>query len=115
MISCLKGWGGEHRLGVVAGQLFADEGGIGLDGLQHQRFDAFQVFGGERPGDVEVVIESVGGGRADGDFGLREELRHGVGHDVGGAVSHPVAEGCDGVGGGVFGGSVVEHLGYLPG
>ena len=44
----LEGLGSEHGLSGFAGQLFPNEGRIGLDGLQHQRLDAFQVLRRER-------------------------------------------------------------------
>ena len=97
----------------LAAQFLSLERRVGLDGVEHQRFDAFQILRSEGPLDLEIVVETVGGGRADGYLGLREQLHNGVGHHVGSRVAHTVAQRFYGVVNDVFGSSVVKHRG-LP-
>src|SRR5262245_41782581 len=59
---------------------------IGSDDLAHLGFDAFQVFQRERLWAVEIVVEAVVDGGANGDLGLGEESFDGLGHDMGGAM-----------------------------
>ena len=60
------------------------------DDLAHARLDRLEVLGRERPGHVEVVVEAVLDGGADGDLRHREELDHRLGHDVRGRVPQDV-------------------------
>jgi len=62
--------------------------------VRHQRRDALEVFGGERRGLQEIVVEAVLDGGADGDPDLGEELLHRLRHDVRGRV----AQGGQGLG-----------------
>ena len=54
--------------------------------LLHGLLDLLEVVGGEVEGRVEVVIEPVLGGGADGQLHLRPEAFDGLGQDVGGRV-----------------------------
>ena len=105
----LVGLLGEHRLGRIAAQLFAHKRRVGPYRVQHQRFDAFQILRRERLGHLEIVVETVGGGRADAEFSAREQLQHRVGHHVGGRMAHTMPQRLDGIVNGVFRGSVVQH------
>ena len=60
------------------------------DDLAHALLDRLQVFGREVARQVEVVVEAVLDGRADGVLGLREHLHHGLRHDVRGRMAHLV-------------------------
>ena len=79
--------GGELGLGVVdrvdhpAGEPLA-----GLDDLAHPLVEVGEVLRGERPRDVEVVVEAVLDRRADAELGVRERLLHGLRQHVGGGV-----------------------------
>ena len=46
----------------------------GLDDLAHALVEVGQVLRGERPGDVEVVVEAVPDRRSDAQLGVRERL-----------------------------------------
>ena len=105
----LVGLGVEHRLGRIAAQFFADKRRVGTNRVHHQRFNAFQIFRRERLRHVEIVVETVGSGRADAEFSAREQLQHGVGHHVGGRMAHTMPQRLDGIVNGVFRGSVVQH------
>ena len=63
------------------------------DAGRHPRLDRREVFGRQRAGQVEVVVEAVVDGRADAQLRAREELEHGLGHDVRGGVAHGVDRG----------------------
>ena len=67
-----------ERLGVLD-----DPGHLGLDGRE-------VVLGEAAAGDLDVVIEAVGGGRPEGEPHAREEPHDGPGHDVGGRVPQDV-------------------------
>ena len=75
---------------VVVGDLAAVELLALLDDLAHPRLDGLQVVRGERLRHVEVVVEAVGDRRPDAELRLREQLLHGLGHDVGGGVPQDV-------------------------
>ncbi len=57
-----------------------------LDDLDHLLVDRLQIVRGERIGDVEVVVETVGDRRADAELGVGVQRLHGLGGDVGGRV-----------------------------
>ena len=87
----LVGLGGKLGPGLLVGHDPAGEALALLDDLAHPRLDGLQVIGGERLGHVEVVVEAVVDRRADAELGLREQLLHGLGHDVRGRVAQDVA------------------------
>ena len=53
-----------------------------LDDLAHALLQRGQVFRGERPRYVEVVVEAVGDRRADAQLGLGEQVLHRLGQHV---------------------------------
>src|SRR5699024_541996 len=57
-----------------------------LDDLAHARLDSVQIFGMERLGNVEIVIEAVGNRWTDSQGRLGEQFLDGLGHDMGGGV-----------------------------
>ena len=57
-----------------------------LDDLLHPLFEVGQILRGERPVDLEVVVEAVLDRRADAEFRVRELLLHGLGQHVRGRV-----------------------------
>ena len=62
-----------------------------LDDLGHLGLDGREVVLGERAvGEVDVVIEAGGGGRAEGELDAREEPHDRPGHDVRGRVPEDV-------------------------
>ena len=73
-----------QSLGGVQFKLF--QGQVRLDDGSHLLFQLDQVLGGEGGGKVEIVIEAVVDGRADGELGLGVEVGHRLGQDVGGGV-----------------------------
>ncbi len=83
--------GGELGAGLLVGHHPAGEALALPDDLAHPGLDGLQVLGGERLGHVEVVVEAVVHRRPDAQLGLREQLLHGLGHDVRGGVPHDVA------------------------
>jgi len=62
-----------------------------LDDLAHPLFQRRQVLGCERLGHVEVVVEAVGDGRSDSQFGLREKVLDGLGQHVCGRMPDDAA------------------------
>ena len=85
--SSLYGSLGELGLGVV--DRVDDPAGeplTGLDDLAHPLVEVGQVLRGERPRDVEVVVEAVLDRRADAELGVRERLLHGLRQHVRGGV-----------------------------
>ena len=58
----------------------------GGDGLLHLRLDPREVGLGDRGRRIDVVVEPVGQGRAEGELGAGEQAHDRPGHDVGGAV-----------------------------
>ena len=73
------------------GHLLPHEGLIGRNDPFHFLLDRVQVFRRERPPDVEVVVEAVGDGGADGQGCPLEEPEDRLGHYVGGRVAEDVA------------------------
>ena len=73
-------------LGFFRGQLKALQGQVFLDDLLHLRLNGRQVLGGEGLLHVEVVVEPVFNGRANGKLGAGVQPHHCLGHDVGGGV-----------------------------
>ena len=61
-----------------------------FDDLVHPGLDPFEVLGGERSIDVEVVVEPVGDRRPDRELGSRIQVEHGLRHDVGARVAQNV-------------------------
>ncbi len=70
-------FGAEARQPLIAWDELAFELFITLDYLLHALLDLFQVLGRERRRPVEIVEESVLGGRAVTQLGLREQLQDG--------------------------------------
>ena len=60
------------------------------DDLTHPLLDGLEVVGGERAFDIEVVVEAVLDRRPYAELGHREEVLHGLGHDVGRRVTEYV-------------------------
>src|SRR5699024_2998202 len=58
----------------------------GLDDLAHARLDSVQIFGMERLGNIEIVIETVGDRWTDPQCRAGEEFLDGLGHDMSGGV-----------------------------
>ena len=78
-----------------------------LGAVHHFLLDLGQVFGGEGHFHIEVVVEAVGDGGADGHLGVGVELLDGHGHQVAGGVEEHLAafgvvkgDGGDGLAGG---------------
>ena len=67
----------------LAGDLPPHQRVILLDDLQHLRLNRRQVFGGEGVVRVQVVVEAVGDGGADGQLRPREQPLHRLGQNVG--------------------------------
>ena len=63
---------------------------VGGDALAHPRLDGREVVGRQRPRQLEVVVEAVVDDRTDAELRAREQVQHGLGHDVGGGVAHRV-------------------------
>ena len=57
-----------------------------LDDLLHLRLDLGEVLGGEGGGQIEIVVEAVFDGRADGELGAGIQPAHRLGQNVGGGV-----------------------------
>ena len=91
----LVGLIGEQRECILGRHLGTNEGLIGLDDLAHSFADCSQVVFGERTTirQVEVVIETVLNGRADGELGPRKQLQDRLRKDVGRGVSQYVTTG----------------------
>ncbi len=86
--------GAEDGEGLLAGQLLARELLVLGDDLRHLLLDAREVGLGDGLGELEVVVEAVLDGGADGVLGAREEAQDGLRHDVRSGVAQDV----DGVG-----------------
>ncbi len=71
---------------LFAGHLPPGEGELLRSDIPHPGFDLFQVVLRERPGHIEIVVETVFNCRADGDARLRKNRLYGLGHYMGGAV-----------------------------
>jgi hypothetical protein len=74
-----------HRLVPIPD--LANDGLVPAHDLAHACLDALQILGRERVLAGEVVVEAVLDGGTDGDLGVRIQLLHGLGHDVGGVVA----------------------------
>src|SRR5699024_8241772 len=83
----LVGLAGLLGAGLVIADLAADEALALLDDAAHLLLERLERLGGEGLGDVEVVVEAIGDGRADAELGLGIDLLHGLGQDVGGTVA----------------------------
>jgi len=70
-----------------ARQKFAGVRQILLNELLHLLFDLFQIIGSKRGFAVKVVEESVLGGGAVAELGLREKFKHGGGQQVRGGMA----------------------------
>ena len=82
---------GHELLGLLAGQHEGLEGQVLLDDLLHFLLDGLEVLGRELPvAQIDVVVEAVLGGRAEGEVRLREQALDGLGHDVGRGVAQNV-------------------------
>ena len=62
-----------------------------LDDLAHLLLQRRQILRGERLGHLEVVVEAVGDGRPDPEFGVREKVLDGLGQDVRGRMPDDTA------------------------
>ena len=74
-----------------SGHLLPHEGLVSRDDPFHLLLDRVQVFGREWPSDVEVVVETVRNGGADGKGGVLEQPEDRLRHYVGGRVPEDVA------------------------
>jgi hypothetical protein len=63
-----------------------DESLSGADDAGHLLVEHLEIFGCERLGDVEVVVEPVGHGRADAELRVGVDLLHRLGEHVSGRV-----------------------------
>jgi hypothetical protein len=74
---------GQFVLGLAhRAQHAAGESLTGLDYRAHGLLEARQVLRGERPVDVEVIIETVGHRRTNAELGVGKVLLHGLGQHV---------------------------------
>ena len=81
-----------HELdGLGAGQLEALDGQLLLADLAHLSFDLLQHLGSEGDVGVDVVIEPVLNGRADGQLALGVQALYRLGEDMAGGVAVGVA------------------------
>ena len=81
---------GEERPTVRRRQFAPDERMIRCDARGHLRLNGGKIVRRQRPGQGEVVVEPIADGRADPELCAREELQHGLRHDVGRRVAHRV-------------------------
>ncbi len=77
-----------ERAGVGRRQLAQLERVVGGDALAHPRLDRREVVGGQRPGQLEVVVEAVVDDRPDPELRAGEQVQHRLGQDVRGGVAH---------------------------
>ena len=89
----LEGLVSERLQRLVDGEFTPLEGLVGSDDLHHPVLDALEVVRREGRLDLEVVVEPVLDRRADRELRAREQVEHGLGHDVGGRVADDVATG----------------------
>ena len=76
-----------HELHSVLGrELKALERQVLLDDLLHLGLDLHEIVRGERLLKVDVIVEAVFNGRADGEFRAGIQSPDSLGHDVGGGV-----------------------------
>ena len=73
----------EKTESLVAGHLPAQKGTILDHDTPHLLLDGLKVFGGEGTLVIEIVVETLLNGGADGDLGVREKPLHRRGHDMG--------------------------------
>ena len=92
---------------LLPGQLLPNERLTGRGDLAHALLDAGEVLGGERLGEVEVVVEAVLDGRPDRVLGLGDQVAHRLGQDMRCRVAEHVQPvrvgGGHGLDGGVLG------------
>ena len=79
---------GENPLGVVPAHRFPDKRLVLLHYLRHLGFDQRQVFGHQRPRQLEVIIEAVFDSRADPQFGARKKCSHRLRQHMGCGMAH---------------------------
>ena len=58
------------------------EGDVCLDDFLHFGRDGLEIGIGQGPWQIEVIVETIGDGGADGEFGIGEDRLDGFGHDV---------------------------------
>ena len=105
----LKGLVGLFLQSLFLSHGTAAEGLGGLDDALHALLDVLEVVRGEGLVDLEVVVEAVLDDGADAELGVRVDFLHGLGHDVGGRVTHD-CEAVFGVeGDGVDGVAIVQR------
>ncbi len=80
----------EERTALSEWQLTADEWMVRGDALGHPALDRGEIGRGQRPRQLEVVVEAVGDGRPDPELRAREQVENGLGHHVRGRVPHRV-------------------------
>jgi len=78
----LVGFGDQFAQRLVVGDLAAHEGLSFVDDPLHDLLEGFEVLGGERLGNVEVVVEAVPDRGPDAEFGVGVDLLDGLGEDV---------------------------------
>ena len=90
MISTLNGWSCSTRnaRGLGRRQLAQLERVVGGDALAHPRLDGRQVVRGQRPRQLEVVVEAVVDDRPDAELRAGEQVEDRLGQDVRGRVAH---------------------------
>ena len=78
----------EELEGVVAGYFFVNKRIGGFSDGPHALFDLLEIFGGQRPREIEVVVETGVDGRAETKLRVGEDLLDGGGHHMGARVAH---------------------------
>ena len=73
---------------LLFGHHAAAEGLGGLDNALHALFDFLEVLRSERSLDIEIVVEAVFDDRSNTKLGVRANLLHGLGHDMGCGMAH---------------------------
>ena len=73
---------------LFLGHHAAAEGLGGLDNALHALFDFLEVLRSERSLDIEIVVEAVFDDRSNTKLGVRANLLHGLGHDMGCGMAH---------------------------
>ena len=85
--------GPEHRERLVDGELMARHGEVLAHDARHLLLEALQVGVGDGLGELEVVVEAVLDGRADGVLGARPETQNSLSHDMRRGVAQHVEGG----------------------
>ena len=85
----------EEGARLVAGDDFLNEGRLRGDALLHAVLDGGEIVRRQRARQVEVVVEAVRDRRADGEFGVREDGEHRLGHHMRRRVAHLPERGPD--------------------